>query len=87
MLCALSADYQYSMRADSNYGPGHFHEGFLSVANQLWENGMRQALEAAVAAGDVRNIIITGHSLGAACTTLLAARAQVRGPGGQQVPQ
>ena len=66
------------MRADSNYGPGVFHEGFLSVANQLWDNGMREALDAAVAAGDVGHIIITGHSLGGASTTLLAARAQVR---------
>lgn len=71
------ADYQYNTRPDSNYGPGHFHEGFLSVANQLWDNGMRDALDAAVAAGDVKHIIITGHSLGGASTQLLSARAQV----------
>jgi carbonic anhydrase len=39
---------------------------------------MKEALDTAVAAGDVRHIIITGHSLGGASTTLLSARAQVR---------
>lgn len=38
---------------------------------------MREALDAAVAAGDVKHIIVTGHSLGGASTTLLSARAQV----------
>lgn len=65
------------MAPDSNYGPGLFHRGFLEVANQLWDNGMREALDAAVAGGDVRHVIITGHSLGGASTTLLSARAQV----------
>lgn len=78
------ADYQYNTRPDSNYGPGHFHDGFKRVADQLWDNGMKEALDAAVAAGNVRNIIITGHSLGAASGNLLASRAQVSdriGPG------
>jgi esterase/lipase len=65
------------MVSDSNYGPGMFHEGFLAVVNQLWNNGMQEALDTAVAAGDIKHIIITGHSLGGASTTLLSARAQV----------
>jgi carbonic anhydrase len=70
------------MVPDSNYGPGMFHEGFLGVANQLWNNGMQEALDTAVAAGGIKHIIITGHSLGGASTTLLSARAQVgRGVG------
>jgi dienelactone hydrolase len=76
-VCCLCADFQYNTRPDSNYGPGRFHDGFLTVANQLWDNGMREALDAAVAAGDVKHIIMTGHSLGGASTTLLSARAQV----------
>lgn len=71
------ADYTYKTREDPNYGPGRFHEGFLAVANQLWEGGMKEALDAALAAGDVQHVIITGHSLGGASTTLLSARAQV----------
>jgi hypothetical protein len=71
------ADFQYNTRPDSNYGPGRFHDGFVRVADQLWDNGMKEALDAAVAAGDVRNIIISGHSLGAATASLLASRAQV----------
>jgi dienelactone hydrolase len=78
VLCfAGPTDYQYNMVPDSNYGPGMFHEGFLRVANQLWNNGMQEALDTAVAAGDIKHIIITGHSLGGASTTLLSARAQV----------
>jgi hypothetical protein len=74
---AAAADYQYNTRPDSNYGPGQFHDGFLRVADQLWDNGMKEALDAAVAAGDVGNIIISGHSLGAAAGNLLVSRAQV----------
>lgn len=65
------------MVPDPNYGPGLFHKGFLEVANQLWDNGMREALDAAVTGGGVKHVIITGHSLGGASTTLLSARAQV----------
>jgi malonyl CoA-acyl carrier protein transacylase len=64
-----------------SYGPGLLHAGFVTVADLLWERGLRQALDEQVVArppGAVASLTVSGHSLGGAVTALLAMRAEVR---------
>ncbi|KAI8469897.1 MAG: class 3-domain-containing protein [Monoraphidium minutum] len=70
-------DFDYSMEKDARYGPGLLHRGFLAVANEVWDNGLKAMLDSEVVdSGAAADITLTGHSMGAALATLLGARAQ-----------
>lgn len=75
-----AADWEYNLDMglayNSNYGQGQIHKGFVRLADTLWEEGLKEALDQAGAT--VSSVTITGHSLGAAAASLLASRAQVR---------
>lgn len=68
--------------------PGRVHSGFATVAASLWP-GIKEALHSLVkdqsSGTAIKHVYVAGHSLGAAVSTLIAYRAQVRGHAGHAV--
>lgn len=68
--------------------PGRVHQGFATVAASLWP-GIKEALHSLVkdqsSGTAIKHVYVAGHSLGAAVSTLIAYRAQVRGHAGHAV--
>jgi hypothetical protein len=71
-------DYRQIISSSSSLGlPGRVHAGFAGIAEQLWSNGVKAALDSHVLSGRVSTVQFSGHSLGAGVATLLAYASQV----------
>lgn len=68
-LSDILADLK-AWQVKSKYKTGRVHAGFRSALDEVWE----QVLETAISQSPGRTIIITGHSLGGALSTLCAKR-------------
>jgi len=66
----------YGMSTNTNYGQGLIHKGFQRLADTLWDGGLKRALDRY--SGSASSVVVSGHSLGAATASLLAARIEVR---------
>lgn len=78
------ADFDYNTGSSSlqpgNINlPGQVHQGFARVAESLW-GGVAAALQALISVnGQLDNVYVAGHSLGAGVATLISYGAQVGG--------
>lgn len=78
----MHADFDYAQVSDSSNTslnlPGSTHAGFTRIANYLWANGIKAALDnGVVRGGSISTVTFAGHSLGAGVATLLSYAAQV----------
>lgn len=78
-LPANTADFDYNLVMDANYGAGQIHNGFRRIANELWDGGFKDILDREFVWGHGvnRHLTINGHSLGGGTAKLLVARAEV----------
>jgi hypothetical protein len=74
---ATDFDYRHTTSSSSLGLPGKVHAGFARIAEQLWANGLKAAVDTHVVAGSVSTVQFSGHSLGAGVATLLAYTSQV----------
>jgi hypothetical protein len=73
-----AADFDYRHTTSSSLRlPGKVHAGFAGIAQQLWDNGLKAALDSHVLSGRVSTVQFSGHSLGAGVAALLSYASQV----------
>lgn len=80
LLCSADFDYNTgstSLQPGSITFPGQVHQGFARVAASLW-GGVAAALKDVIGTnGQINNVYVAGHSLGAGVATLIAYGTQV----------
>jgi surfactin synthase thioesterase subunit len=78
--CCCCADLHYNQNPTGSIKfPGKTHSGFTTLANMLWQQGIREALNSQVVKASVTSVTVVGHSMGASVATLVSYAAQVGG--------
>jgi predicted alpha/beta hydrolase len=73
-----AADFDYRHTTSSSLRlPGKVHAGFAGIAQQLWDNGLKAALDSHALSGRASTVQFSGHSLGAGVAALLSYASQV----------